>query len=122
MCFQHHVTILYAILYYVLFDLRLTPLSKEYYGIDFISIICLDVMSIFMPINYILSVCMLLSFVLYYYHVYERGRSSETMILSPDFSHKKFSSYFMLFYIQYLKPENHKNLVTYFVYFGFENL
>jgi hypothetical protein len=43
-----------------------------------------------------------LSSVLYYHHVYARGRLSETMILSPSFSHKKFSSYFMLFYFQYL--------------------
>jgi hypothetical protein len=35
-----------------------------------------------------------LLFMIYYYHVYERGRSSETVILGPIFSHKKFSSYF----------------------------
>jgi hypothetical protein len=29
------------------------------------------------------------SFVLYYHHVYDRGRSNETVILGPAFSHKK---------------------------------
>jgi hypothetical protein len=44
-----------------------------------------------------------LSFLLYYHHVYKRGRSSETMI--PVLcSHKKVSSYFYA-----VKPENHKN-------------
>jgi hypothetical protein len=67
-------------------------------------------------------VCLLalnLSFALYYHHVFVRGWSVETMILNPTFSHKKFPSYFMMFYFQYLKHENHKNIVTYFVYFGF---
>jgi hypothetical protein len=43
------------------FDLRWTQLLKEYWGVDFISIICLDVMPIFMLLNDILCVCMLLT-------------------------------------------------------------
>jgi hypothetical protein len=35
-----------------------------------------------------------LLFVLYYHHVYQGGRSGETMIPIPAFNHKKFSSYF----------------------------
>jgi hypothetical protein len=35
-----------------------------------------------------------LSFVLYYHHIYESGRSGETMIPNLVFNHMKFSSYF----------------------------
>jgi hypothetical protein len=52
---------------------------------------------------------------LYYHHVYDRGRSSETMILGLAFSHKKFFSYFYVVLLAAVKPENHKNFVTYFV-------
>jgi hypothetical protein len=60
-----------------------------------------------------------LLFVLYYHHVYEIGRSSETVILGPAFSHKKFSSYYYDTLLVAVKPENQKNIVTYFVLFWF---
>jgi hypothetical protein len=48
-----------------------------------------------------------LSFVLYYHHVYERGRSGETMILSPVSIIRSSLVTFALFYFQYFKPKNH---------------
>jgi hypothetical protein len=49
-----------------------------------------------------------LLFVLYYHHVYERGRSSENMIPSPVFNHKKLSSYFCTVLLSVFKTKNHK--------------
>jgi hypothetical protein len=71
------------------------------------STLCLDVMPMFMLINDI-SVylhALNLLFVLYYHHVYERGRSSENMISSRGFNHKKFSSYFCSVLLLVLSPK-----------------
>jgi hypothetical protein len=62
-----------------------------------------------------------LSFVLYYYHVYERGRSGETMTLSPVLIIRRSLVTFALYYFQYFKPKNHKKTL-FFVSFGFINL
>jgi hypothetical protein len=62
-----------------------------------------------------------LSVVLYYHHVYYRGRSSESMIPSPAFNHKKFLSYFSLFTFSSLNLKITKNIVL-TLSFGFLNL
>jgi hypothetical protein len=70
----------------------------------------------FMLIHLVCLHALNLSFVLYYHLVYERGGSSEMVILGPAFSYKKFSSYFHVVLLSVLKPKNHKN-PCYFICF-----
>jgi hypothetical protein len=63
-----------------------------------------------------------LSFVLYYHHVYERGRSSETVISWPAFSHKKFSSYFYVVLLVVVKPKNSQKPWLLTLFYAFQDL
>jgi hypothetical protein len=60
-----------------------------------------------------------LLFVVYYHHVYERGRSSENMNPGPVLSIRKFPSYFYDVLLAGVKPENHETLVTHFAFLWF---
>jgi hypothetical protein len=122
MCFQQHVTVFNAIL---CSSLHLTwgghscqrSISELIFCV--ISLLERDAHIYAYQWHLMYLHALSLSSVLYCHYVYERGRSSETMIPGPILPLRKFLVTFMLFYFQFLKSKITKTMVTHIALFWF---